>query len=170
MSFKVNHQRKKRICSGQPKGVSRPTQKVRVVWQRSDKLWAWAWSRIQSLRHEKPTPVDEIVRLGEGYSVATEWTSFIVLENDAEYQRWKIDRRNALRVERDRRQSAGLRKQLTAIRDRAQNELGPEAVAKPAAASSDSIAASVAVAAPWFRAILLVVTEVIAACSRGVPV
>ena len=36
---------------------------------------------------------DEIVRLGEAYSIASEYTSFLVLPNDAEYQRWKLERK-----------------------------------------------------------------------------
>jgi hypothetical protein len=47
--------------------------------------------------------IAEVVRLGEAYSIATEYTSFLVLENDGEYQRWKIDQRNALRIARDRK-------------------------------------------------------------------
>ncbi len=64
----------------------------------------WAWQKIDRLLKEadlsgsRAKAVDEIVRLGEGYSIVTEYTSFIVLENDAEYQRWKIDRRNLLRL------------------------------------------------------------------------
>ena len=65
----------------------------------------WAWHRVDRLLKEadaggsRTSVIDEIVRLGEGYSIATEYTSFIVLENDAEFQRWKIDRKNALRIE-----------------------------------------------------------------------
>lgn len=88
----------------------------------------WALQRIERLRHVEPQPVDEIVRLGEGYSIATEWTSFLVLENDAEYQRWQIQRRNGLRTARDRQQTEALRQQLDAIRQKAMPELGPEAV------------------------------------------
>ena len=68
--------------------------------------------------------VDEIVRLGEGYSIVTEYTSFLVLENDAEYRRWKIERRNALRIERDRKQQERVREQLANLRKQA-SDLGP---------------------------------------------
>ncbi len=47
--------------------------------------------------------VSEVVRLCEGYSIVSQYASFLVLENDAEYQRWQIARRNATRIERDRR-------------------------------------------------------------------
>ena len=98
----------------------------------------WAWHRIQRLRHLDPVPTDDIVRLGEGYSIATEWTSFLVLENDAEYARWKIERRNALRVPRDRKQDQMLRDTLASIRDNAQPQLGPDAVRKePPASAAD---------------------------------
>lgn len=89
----------------------------------------WAWHRIERLRHLEPAPTDEIVRLGEGYSIATEWTSFLVLENDAEYKRWQIERRNQLRFERDQRVDAALRQQLASMRDKAVQGLGPEGAA-----------------------------------------
>ncbi len=82
----------------------------------------WAWHRVQRLLSEadrngsRDAVVAEIVRLGEGFSIATEYTSFLVLENDAEFRRWKIERRNALRVTRDREQQARLREELAALR------------------------------------------------------
>jgi hypothetical protein len=51
-----------------------------------------------------------------GYSIVSEYTSFLVLENDAEYQRWKLERRNALRIERDRKRQRQLDAQLASIR------------------------------------------------------
>ncbi|HEX5054443.1 MAG TPA: VIT and VWA domain-containing protein [Planctomycetota bacterium] len=86
----------------------------------------WAWHRVQRLRHLSPVPTDEIVRLGEAYSIATEWTSFLVLENDAEYQRWQITRRNALRIARDRRLDTALQTELAAMRDKVVQGLGPQ--------------------------------------------
>ena len=76
--------------------------------------------------------MDEIVRLGEGFSIVTEYTSFLVLENDAEYQRWQIQRRNALRIERDRRAQARVRDELDRIRDKTLAGLGPVEVEKRA--------------------------------------
>jgi hypothetical protein len=67
----------------------------------------------------------EIVRLGEGYSIATEYTSFLVLENDAEFQRWKIARNNSLRTDRDRKAQELARAQLDRIREKAVANLGP---------------------------------------------
>lgn len=91
----------------------------------------WAWHKVQSLLGErnrgelKTATKKEIVRLGEAYSIATELTSFIVLENDAEYRRWKIDRDNALKIERDRKQQKKLRKKLDRMRRDSLASLGP---------------------------------------------
>jgi len=74
----------------------------------------WAWQKIDRLLKEanhtgsRADATNEIVRLGEAYSIVTEYTSFIVLENDAEYQRWKIGRRNLLKLARDRKQQQTL--------------------------------------------------------------
>ena len=72
------------------------------------------------------------MRLGEGYSIVTEYTSFLVLENDAEYQRWKIERRNAARLERDRQSQAARATTLTALRQKAVSDLGPQLVSADA--------------------------------------
>jgi Ca-activated chloride channel family protein len=94
----------------------------------------WAWHRVDHLLKDadrngsRQAAIDEVVRLGEALSIATEYTSFIVLENDAEYRRWKIDRKNALLVERDRKAQERLRASLDSIRDRALGSLGPQAV------------------------------------------
>jgi Ca-activated chloride channel family protein len=91
----------------------------------------WAWHRVDRLQKEadaggsRTSVIDEIVRLGEGYSIATEYTSFIVLENDAEFQRWQIDRKNALRIERDRAAQTKLAAQLEKMREKATASLGP---------------------------------------------
>jgi Ca-activated chloride channel family protein len=90
----------------------------------------WAWQKVRQLTGQ-PKPLsgdvqEEIVRLGEGYSIATEYTSFIVLENDAEYKRWRIDRRNALLVARDRNARTRLTKRLEGMREEALANLGPQ--------------------------------------------
>lgn len=93
----------------------------------------WAWQKIDRLLKEADssgsrTPVvDEIVRLGEAYSIVTEYTSFIVLENEGEYRRWAIDRRNLLRVAGDRQQREALEAELTRIREKSLVNLGPKA-------------------------------------------
>jgi len=92
----------------------------------------WAWHRMERLKrkHEMSSDqalVDEIVRLGEGYSITSEYTSFLVLENDGEYQRWKIERRNATRIERDRKAQERLRQELEALRTKAISDIGPMA-------------------------------------------
>jgi len=96
----------------------------------------WAWHRINSLQKEadrkgdRSMAIPQIVRLGEDFSIATEYTSFIVLENDAEYQRWKIARKNLAANASDRQSQAKRREQLDAIRKKALSEIGPEAAAK----------------------------------------
>src|SRR5437899_4198223 len=78
----------------------------------------WAWRRIDGLLKQadrsgsRNEVAGEVVRLGEGYSIATEYTSFLVLENDAEYRRWKIERNNVLRTDRDRKAQEVVRAQL----------------------------------------------------------
>lgn len=100
----------------------------------------WAWHRVDRLLKEadrqgsRQAVRDEVVRLGEGLSIVTEYTSFLVLENDAEYRRWKIERRNALRLERDRAQQERLRRELADLRTRAVEGLGPAAAEKAAGA------------------------------------
>jgi Ca-activated chloride channel family protein len=91
----------------------------------------WAWHRVQRLLREadrrgsRDDVREEIVRLGEGYSIATEFTSFLVLENDGEYQRWKIERRNALRFGRDRARQERVNTELEKLRRRADARSGP---------------------------------------------
>ena len=91
----------------------------------------WASKRVDRLLKQadrtgsRTGVTDEIVRLGEEYSIVTEYTSFIVLENDKEYQRWKIDRRNLLRLGRDRRQHESVQAELSRIRELALSDLGP---------------------------------------------
>jgi hypothetical protein len=103
----------------------------------------WAWHKVDRLLKEadasgsRSSVIDEIVRLGEGYSIATEYTSFIVLENDAEFQRWHIDRKNVTRLARDRKAQEALTSRLDSLRNKATDELGPEALsasAKPVSA------------------------------------
>ncbi len=91
----------------------------------------WAWHRIQQLQREgdrqgsRSGVTSEIVRLGEAFSIVSEYTSFLVLENDGEYQRWKIERRNALRTARDRKQHQRLRAELEKLRQRSAAAVGP---------------------------------------------
>jgi Ca-activated chloride channel family protein len=101
----------------------------------------WAWHRINSLlkdadrKGDRSGVIPEVVRLGEDFSIVTEYTSFLVLENDAEYQRWKIARRNLESTGRDRQVQAKRREQLDSIRNKALADLGPQA-ATPAAGQS----------------------------------
>jgi hypothetical protein len=99
----------------------------------------WAWRKIDRLLnapHASAADIDQVIRLGEQYSVATEYTSFIVLENDAEYARWKIDQRNAVRLTQDRDAQATVATQLKELRRKTPGGLGDPAnttTAAPAA-------------------------------------
>ena len=92
----------------------------------------WAWHRVDRLLKaadktgNRGPVIDEIVQLGETFSIVTEYTSFLVLENDAEYQRWKIERKNARRLTRDRDAQARRQERLAAIREKAMTRLGPQ--------------------------------------------
>jgi len=94
----------------------------------------WAQQKITQLLKQadragsRAAVIDPIVRLGEGYSIASEYTSFLVLENNAEYKRWKIARRNALRLGRDRKAHRRLLDEFDAKRLKADARIGPEAV------------------------------------------
>jgi Ca-activated chloride channel family protein len=96
----------------------------------------WAWHSVQGLMDQERAEgetgkhVPKIVELCEGFSIPSEYASFLVLENDAEYKRWKIERRNASRLDRDRAAQARVRKKLESIRSRAERGLGPRQVAK----------------------------------------
>ncbi len=90
----------------------------------------WASHRVDHLLNQQRASgtekhVSEIVQLCEGYSIVSQYASFLVLENDAEYKRWQIARRNATRVQRDRNAQLALRKQLDALRRQATAQLGP---------------------------------------------
>ena len=94
----------------------------------------WASRKVDRLMQEtsrngsRSGTIDEIVRLGETYSIVTQYTSFLVLENDAEYKRWKIERRNLQRITRDRRQQQAVESQLAQLREDALINLGPKLV------------------------------------------
>jgi Ca-activated chloride channel homolog len=74
----------------------------------------------------------------------SEYTSFLVLENDAEYRRWKLDRRNALRITRDRTRQRTLDAQLASIRKGVPDDLGPSepGASKTPALSTTPVAAT----------------------------
>lgn len=91
----------------------------------------WAWHRIRQLLRDadrkgsRASVTGEVVRLGEAFSIVTEYTSFLVLENDAEYKRWRIERRNALRTQRDRQSQRRVRQELEELRRRSAMAVGP---------------------------------------------
>jgi Ca-activated chloride channel homolog len=91
----------------------------------------WAYGRVQKLMDElrengnNADKEKEIVRFCEGYSIVSEYASFIVLENDAEYQRWSIERRNATRVRRDDAARSRLQGELERLREQSLAAIGP---------------------------------------------
>jgi hypothetical protein len=50
----------------------------------------------------------------------------LVLENDAEYKRWKIERRNNRRMTRDRKALTARNTELEMIRNKAVADIGPQ--------------------------------------------
>lgn len=110
----------------------------------------WAWHRIDSLLKNsersgtREQVIPDVVRLGEEFSIVTEYTSFLVLENDAELRRWNIERRNAARLTRDRQSQSAREATLTALRQKAVADLGPQ----PASAETKPEPRQAPVAAP----------------------
>lgn len=92
----------------------------------------WAWHRVQALLEEQRRSGSgddfraKVVELCEDYSIVSEYASFIVLENDGEYQRWNIDRKNRSRIARDRAARSERRERLRELRDQAVADLGPK--------------------------------------------
>lgn len=103
----------------------------------------WAWKRIDQLLKKtsrtgrRDQAIDEIIHLGEEYSIVSEYTSFLVLENDAEYRRWKIERKNTARISKDRKAFADRAEKLEAIKKKAISDIGPQAVGKPPVSSQN---------------------------------
>ncbi|MFW2366894.1 MAG: VIT and vWA domain-containing protein, partial [Desulforhopalus sp.] len=90
----------------------------------------WAYHKMRNIQDNMVSAsdqpkIDEIVRLGEAFSITSEYTSFIVLENDSEYKRWNIERRNALRINRDRQSQQKIRNDLDKLRMKIAADIGP---------------------------------------------
>ncbi|HEV3342896.1 MAG TPA: VIT domain-containing protein [Pirellulales bacterium] len=68
----------------------------------------WAWRKVDGLlsqvREQGETAAlkQQVVSLGTKYSIVTPYTAFLVLENEAAYQRFGIERRNLERVDNER--------------------------------------------------------------------
>lgn len=101
----------------------------------------WAWHQVQAVmdtirsQGERPDRVERIVELCEGYSITSQYASFIVLENDAEYRRWKIDRRNATRIERDRAARKRLGETFEQLKRPDDGQVDPESGKQPEGSS-----------------------------------
>ena len=82
----------------------------------------WAYQRVQRLladeRAGNGSECDEIVRLCEAYSIVSPYASMLVLENNDEYKRWKIEQRNSTRIERDRQSRSSIQQKLAELRRR----------------------------------------------------
>ena len=108
----------------------------------------WAWKKVDALLKQgdasgdRNTVADEVVRLGEAYSIASEYTSFLVLENNAEFQRWHIAQRNATRLARDRVAQQKVRDELDGLKSADTADLGP------AGAEKTTVVAAAPAAAP----------------------
>jgi Ca-activated chloride channel homolog len=87
----------------------------------------WALKRVSRLLGEErelnANHQDEIVRLSEGYSIVSPYASMLVLENNGEFQRWKIEQRNATRIARDRSSRETLHKKLATLREKKEYQL-----------------------------------------------
>ena len=86
----------------------------------------WAQRRVDRLLNAPKldgSTIDQIVRLGESYAIASPYTSYIVLENDAAFARWKIAQQNAFRVMRQREAEDAAESELQSLRQRSPNGL-----------------------------------------------
>ena len=117
----LNHQFSKDLVLDFPKLDEKNTEIERM----------WAFKKLDSLINEIPDGsqdhknISEIVRLGEAYSIVSEYTSFLVLENNQEFKRWNIERRNVLRVSRDKKSMEATREKMDQIRKEMTSNLGP---------------------------------------------
>ncbi|MFK7821286.1 MAG: VIT domain-containing protein, partial [Planctomycetaceae bacterium] len=96
----------------------------------------WAWHNVQELmgqirEHGSNADLENrIVDLCGQFSIVSQYASFIVLENDAEYRRWQIERRNLGRKTRDRAARELVQQELQRLRDKALADLGPTGPSK----------------------------------------
>lgn len=78
---------------------------------------------MESARQGNAIARNEVVTLCEQFSIVSEFASFIVLENDAEYRRWNVERRNLARSSRDRAAQQRVNSQLNRLREKAMARL-----------------------------------------------
>ena len=123
----------------------RPVSAQQVLQQSSEDTpeieRMWALRRIEELQRSHSSDsrtIDQIVDLGERYSIVTPYTSFLVLENNAEFQRWRIKRRNLSRLGRDRKHREDINRELTQLRDQSLADLGPSRAEPTSKANSSS--------------------------------
>lgn len=105
--------------------VPLPTDKQKVDNSPIERMWAHrkVARLLAEERSGSGSRQDEIVRLCEGYSIVSPYASMLVLENDAEYKRWKIQQRNVTRLQRDRAARKQVTDKLAQLKDRNQEYL-----------------------------------------------
>jgi Ca-activated chloride channel family protein len=122
-----------------------------------ERMWASCWveaylrdARAAGETDSQSPRIEKVIRLCEEYSIVSEYASFIVLENDAEYRRWKIERRNAIRIDRDRTAAQRATEQLARLRERAAESTGPQLASaeQPAAEQATDVLSRIAPQAP----------------------
>ena len=97
---------------------------IERMWASKQVEWRLRQARLAGETSPQSPDIGHVIRLCEEYSIVSEYASFIVLENDGEYQRWKIERRNANRIQRDRAARQRVTRQLAKLRRRTLDELG----------------------------------------------
>ena len=107
-----------------------------------ERMWAFqqVQQKLDEVRRNGETPqlAADIVALCEGYSIVSEYASFLVLENDAEYQRWAIARRNVNRSSRDDAARQRLERELEQLRTESLAKAGPAGSAVPVSIANNS--------------------------------
>ncbi len=112
----------------------------------------WAYQRVQRLldkeRAGNGSQRDEIVRLCESYSIVSPYASMLVLENNDEYKRWKIEQRNSTRIERDRQSRSRIQQKLAELRRRGSESFEIERAEKLTSTSAEPPSPSASKANP----------------------
>ena len=112
----------------------------------------WAYQRVERLlakeREGNGSERDEIVRLCEAYSIVSPYASMLVLENNDEYKRWKIEQRNSTRIERDRQSRSSIQQKLAELRRRGSDSFEIERAEKLTSKSTETQSPSASSATP----------------------
>jgi Ca-activated chloride channel homolog len=103
---------------------SKGRESIERLWacRRAEDLVALSYNQTDKSQQET---LWQIVRLAERYSIVTDYTSFLVLENNEEYQRWQVERSNLLRSTAEGQESEEHRRRLETLQVKVQ-ELSKE--------------------------------------------